>query len=268
MRRARLRIGAALGCLSLVAASGPAPGPLRIIGGGVGCIQGAVELPSEGPGWETIRQSRSTFWGAPGTVAGIELLAQRARAAGLPTLYINDFSRPRGGPTGGLHASHMTGLDADVSLDVTPKPRLSAAERDRIEPVSLVSPSGYSVDPALWQPGDVTLIRLATELPGVDRVLVNPAIKAELCREAVPGDAAWLHKVRPWWGHAAHMHIHFLCPPGQDECRDLAPIPAGTGCEPATLQWWFDQIGKPAPPVAPARPPVLPSACLAILDEE
>ncbi len=187
---------------------------------------------------------------------------------GLPTLYINDFSRPRGGPTGGLHASHMTGLDADVSLDVTPKPRLSAADRDRIEPISLVTPSGYGVDPAFWQPGDVTLIRLAAELPGVDRVLVNPAIKAELCREAGPGDAAWLHKVRPWWGHRAHMHIHFLCPPGQDECRDLAPIPAGTGCEPRPCSGGSTRSASQHLPVAPARPPALPAACRAILGEE
>lgn len=250
----------------MLVASGPAPGPLRIVGRSAGCIAGAVELPGEGPGWETIRQSHSTFWGAPGTVAGIELLAQRAREAGLPTLYVNDLSRPRGGPTAGLHASHMTGLDADVSLDVAAKPRLSAGERERVEPLNVVAPSGYAVDPDAWQPRDATLIRLASELPGVDRVLVNAAIKAELCRVAGP-DAAWLHQVRPWWGHRAHMHIHFRCPPGQDECLDLPPIPAGSGCG-ASLQWWFDQIGKPAPPVAPRRPPVLPAACRAILGEE
>ena len=259
------RVGAALACLALVAA-GPVPGPLRIVGGGVGCIAGAVELPGEGLGWETIHQYRSTFWGAPGTVAGIELLAARAHAAGLPTLYINDFSLPRGGPLAGQHAAHQTGLDADVWLDVTPKAPLNPAEREQIEPHSLVEPDGRSLDPVLWQPGDVTLIRLATELPGVDRLLVNFAIKAELCRVAGP-DAAWLHRVRPWWGHTSHMHIHFLCPPGQAECRNLPPIPAGTGCG-APLQWWFDQLGKPAPPITPPQPPPLPAACRAILGEE
>ncbi len=259
------RLGAALGCAAF-AAAGPAPGPLRIVGGGVGCIAGAVELPAEGPGWETVHQDRSTFWGAKVTVAGIELLAARARAAGLPTLYINDFSLPRGGPLAGQHATHQTGLDADVWLDVLPKLPLTAAEREQIEPHSLVQPDGTSLDPAFWQPGDVTLIRLATGLPGVDRVLVNFAIKAELCREAGP-DAAWLHRVRPWWGHTSHMHIHFLCPPGQAECHDLRPIPAGTGCD-ASLQWWFDQLGTPAPPVVPPHPPPLPAACRAILGEE
>ena len=260
------RLGATLAGLVLVAA-GPAPGPLRIVGGGAGCIQGAVELPGSGPGWETIRQSRSTFWGAPVTVAGIETLARRARAAGLPMLYINDFSLPRGGPLAGLHASHQTGLDADVWLDVSPKPDLTAAERDLVEPRSLVLPGGREVDPAAWDPGHATLIRLATELPGVDRVLVNPAIKAELCREAGPADEAWLHRVRPWWGHSAHMHVHFLCPPGQAECRDLPPIPAGAGCD-ASLAWWFAQLERPAPPAVPAHPPPLPAACNAILGED
>ena len=261
------RAAAALGCASVIAAAPQPPsGPLRIVGGGTGCIAGAVELPGEGPGWETIRQSSSTFWGAPGTVAGVELLAHRARIAGLPKLFINDLSRPRGGPVAGLHASHQTGLDADIWLDVTPKPPLTAAERERIEPQSLVTQDGREIDPGLWQPSHATLIRLATELPGVDRVLVNPAIKAALCQDAGP-DAAWLHKVRPWWGHAAHMHIHFLCPRGQLDCRDLPPIPPGNGCD-ASLQWWFAQLGKPPPPVVPAHPPPLPAACRAILGKE
>jgi penicillin-insensitive murein DD-endopeptidase len=267
MTRWLRRAAAVLGCAApLVAASQTLVSPLHIVGGGAGCVAGAVELPGQGPGWETIRQASSTFWGAPGTVAGVELLARRARAAGLPTLYINDLSRPRGGPLTGLHASHQTGLDADVWLDITPKLPLTAAERERIAPQSLVAPDGREVDPAVWQPGHATLIRLATELPGVDRVLVNAAIKAELCHEVGP-EAAWLHKVRPWWGHSAHMHIHFACPPGQGDCRDLPPIPAGTGCD-ASLQWWFDQLGKPAPPVTPAHPPPLPAACRAILGEE
>ena len=67
---------------------GPAPGPLHIIGGGAGggCIAGAVTLPAEGPGFQTIHRDRSAFWGAPQTIAGIETLGQEAKAAGLGTL--------------------------------------------------------------------------------------------------------------------------------------------------------------------------------------
>lgn len=237
----------------------------RIVGGpGAGCIAGAVELPPLGPGYQTIRQSRSAFWGYPGTVAALELLARRAQAIGLGTLYMNDISLPRGGPMAGLHASHMLGLDADVWLDVRHKPPLTPAQRDAVEVQSLVTPDGNGVDAALWNPGVGRLIRLAAGLPGVDRILVNPAIKRQLCLEAA-GDRAWLHRVRPWYGHAAHMHIHFRCPPDQKECRDQRPIPPGDGCD-ASLDWWFAQLGRPLPPAAPPRPPRLPAACAAILD--
>jgi penicillin-insensitive murein endopeptidase len=239
--------------------------PPRIVGGpGAGCIAGAVELPPQGPGYETIRQSRSSFWGHPTTIAALELLAPRAQAAGLGTLYMNDISLPHGGPMAGMHASHMLGLDADVELDVRPKPPLTPAQRDAVEVEPLVTPDGRGVDPALWSPGIAGLIRLATDLPGVDRLLVNPAIKRQLCLD-VTGDRAWLHRVRPWYGHTAHMHIHFRCPPGQPECRDQAPIPPGDGCD-ASLDWWFAQLGKPTPPAAPPRPLELPAACAAVLN--
>lgn len=246
-------------CGAVWAESGP-----RIVGGpGAGCIAGAVELPPTGLGYATIRQSRSSFWGHPAVIASLELLARRAQVAGLGVLYMNDISLPRGGPMAGLHASHMLGLDADVWLDTGPKPALTAAQRDGVEVVSLVTPDGRGVEPGLWSAGVARLIRMATELPGVDRLLVNPAIKRQLCLEA-GSDRGWLRLVRPWYGHAAHMHIHFRCPPGQAECRDQAAVPAGDGCD-ASLDWWFAQLGQPAPPVAPPRPPVLPAACAAIL---
>ena len=183
----------------------------RIVGGpGGGCIAGAVELPEHGPGFQTIRASRSWFWGHPSTIAALELLARQAQAAGLPDLYMNDISKPRGGPFPGIHASHMLGLDADVWLDVRPKPRLTPAQRDSLEVESLVRPDGHGIDPAVWSPQHITLLHLATTLPGIDRVLVNPAIKQELCRD-VGGDRTWLHLIRPWYGHSAHMHIHFHC---------------------------------------------------------
>lgn len=233
----------------------------RIIGGpGPGCIAGAVELPPEGSGYVTIRQSRSTFWGAPSTIAALQALARRAQAAGSGTLYMNDISLPHGGPMAGIHASHMIGLDADVWLDTRPKPALTPAQRNAIEVESLVTPDGRRVEPGLWNPGVLRLIRMATELPGVDRVLVNAAIKRQLCLDA-GADRAWLNVVRPFYGHTAHMHIHFRCPEGQAECHDQAPRPPGDGCD-ASLDWWFAQIDRPpAPPGPPQPPPKLPAAC-------
>jgi penicillin-insensitive murein endopeptidase len=245
----------------------PAPGPLRIIGsegGGGGCIAGAVRLPAQGPGFQTIHLGRSSFWGAPQTIAGVEILGRQAEAAGLGTLYVEDIARPRGGPLPGGHAAHQLGLDADIGLDTSRKPTLTPATREAVELPSLVAPDQRGVDPALWSGQTITLLKLAAALPGVDRVLVNPAIKKQLCQD-VQGDRVWLRLIRPWWGHAAHMHIHFRCPDGQPECVQQVPPPPGDGCD-ATLQWWFDQLNAPpAPPAAPKPRPSPPAACAAVM---
>jgi penicillin-insensitive murein endopeptidase len=249
-----------------IAADGPAPAPLRIIGGQAsGCIAGAVELPSDGPGFQTIRNSRSAHWGAPSTIAAVETLAAELRRAGLPDLYIGDISRPRGGPMPGGHFSHQLGLDADIYLDLTPKPALTPQQRDAIEVASVVLPDQRNVDPARWSAAHVTLLKLAASLRNVDRILVSFAIKRQLCDE-VTGDRTWLHLIRPWWDHAAHMHIRFRCPVDQPDCIQAPPPPPGDGCD-ATLQWWFDQLSAPAKPPGPlAKPPPLPAACKAVME--
>ncbi|HEY1413820.1 MAG TPA: penicillin-insensitive murein endopeptidase [Rhodopila sp.] len=244
---------------------GPAPGPLHIIGGPNvgGCIAGAVSLPPEGPGFQTIHLDRSAFWGAPSTIAHLEQFGSEAAAAGMPTLLVEDISRARGGPLPGGHVSHQIGLDADVGLDMRARAPLSDSARETVELHSLVRADGRGVDPEVWSPREIGLLRMAAALPEVDRILVNPAIKQQLCRE-VTGDRSWLHLIRPWYGHSAHMHIRFRCPVGQADCVQAAPPPAGDGCD-ATLQWWFDQLNAPAKPSAPYKPPPAPAACKAIL---
>lgn len=197
---------------------------------------------------------------------GGERLGREARAAGLPLLYIGDLSGPRGGPLSGGHVAHQRGVDVDVYLDTQPKPPRPTAALDSLTPPPIVPYGQSHIDPAQWSAKTVTLIRLAAGLPGFDRLLVNPAIKRRLC-ETVTGDIAWLRKVRPWWGHEAHMHLHFACPPGQPACIDQPPIPPGDGWGP-TLAWWFEPDGAerpPPPPKADHAPPRLPAACAAIL---
>jgi penicillin-insensitive murein endopeptidase len=261
----RLTVAALSVLLTAAAGPAPAPGPLHIIGGpsSGGCIAGAVSLPEQGIGFQTIHLDRSAFWGAPQTIAHLEQLGREAAEAGLPTLLVEDISRARGGPMPGGHVSHQIGLDADVGLDMRPRAPLLVAERDSIELRSLVRTDGRDIDPAAWSPQVVTLLHLAARLPEVDRILVNPAIKQQLCRE-VTEDRSWLHLFRPWYGHAAHMHIRFRCPAGQADCMQAAPPPSGDGCD-ATLRWWFDQLDLPPKPPEPYRPPPVPAACSAIL---
>jgi penicillin-insensitive murein endopeptidase len=261
----RIVISLAAGLTLAAGRDTPAPGPLHIIGGqAAGCIAGAGQLPKDGPGFQTIHLSRSAFWGAPSTIVRIERLGDQAHAAGIGDLYVEDISRPRGGPLPGGHLSHQLGLDADIGLDATPKHTLTSAQRESVELPSLVRPDQRGVDPARWTPQVITLLHLAASLPDVDRILINPAIKRQLCNE-VQGDRAWLRLMRPWYDHSAHMHIRFRCPADQRDCVQAAPPPPGDGCD-ATLQWWFDQLkAPPSAPGPPHRPPPLPPACKAVM---
>ena len=254
--------------VALAAVDGPAPGPLHIIGGPNtgGCIVGAVSLPPQGPGFQTIHLDRSAFWGAPLAISNLQLLGRQAAQAGLPTLLIEDISRSRGGPMPGGHVSHQIGLDADVALDMRPRPPVTAEARDRVDLRSMVRADGRDIDSQNWSPRVTHLLHMAASLPEVDRILVNPAIKQQLCRE-VAGERSWLHLIRPWYGHAAHMHIRFRCPAGQGDCVQAPPPPPGDGCD-ATLQWWFDQLDLPARPPTPNKPIPVSAACRAILDAQ
>ncbi|WP_368413801.1 penicillin-insensitive murein endopeptidase [Falsiroseomonas sp.] len=245
------------------AISRPTAGPPRAIGGtSLGCLGGGVQLPFEGPGWQAIRTSRNRHWGHPAAIALVEQVAARAGAAGLPDLWIGDLAQPRGGPMPWGHASHQTGLDIDIWLDLRPKPRVPASQREELSIPSLVRPDGMAVDPARWTAGHATLIRIAAEAPGVDRLLVNAAIKRQLCRDH--GGEAWLRRVRPWRGHDSHMHIRLRCPAGSPDCRDIAPPPPGDGCD-ASLDWWFTPESRQPAPRRPGPPPRLPQACAGVL---
>lgn len=207
--------------------------------------------------------SRNRNWGHPALLAFVQDFAGAARARGLPELWVGDMAQPRGGPMPYGHASHQTGLDVDIWLDLSPKERTPAAAREDVRVASLVLPDETGVSRARWRSGHATLIRLAAESPAVDRVLVNHAIKRELCR--AEAGAPWLRRVRPWRGHDSHMHVRLRCPAGQPECRDAPPPPPGDGCD-ASLDWWLTPEARQPPPRPSALPPPLPAACAAILD--
>ena len=76
------------------------------------------------------------------------------------------MGQPRGGPLPYGHASHQTGLDVDIWLDLSPKPALPPAAREAIDVPSLVRPDESGIDPQVWQPGHAALIRLAAGTAG------------------------------------------------------------------------------------------------------
>jgi penicillin-insensitive murein endopeptidase len=235
-----------------------------------GCLSGGVATPESGRGWQVIRLSRNRYWGHPAMVAFIERLGAQADGLGWPAGFlVGDVSQPRGGPMPWGHASHQSGLDADIWLR-RPTERLSREARETLSAVSMVAPDRLSVSTA-WTPAQAALIEAAAQDDAVARLFVNAAIKAELCRTAAPSDAVWLRKVRPWWGHDSHVHVRLACPADSPGCEDQAPPPAGDGCD-ATLDWWFsaEALNPPPPKTPPSpKPPVtladLPPACTAVL---
>src|SRR4029077_16273103 len=119
--------------------------------------------------------------------------------------------------------------------------------------VMMVREDRLDVDPKVFTPGHVLLLRDAAQEPAVQRIFVNAAIKKALCREA-KGDRSWLAKVRPFWGHDYHFHIRITCPEGS---KKGAPQPAqkeDEGCAPSDLAYWFkDSVLHPKPSTEPPR---------------
>jgi penicillin-insensitive murein endopeptidase len=252
----------------------PTATPTQVIGFyAKGCIAGAEALPINGDTWQVMRLSRNRYWAHPDLVKLLERLSVKAhKDAGWPGILVGDMSQPRGGPMITGHASHQVGLDADIWLTPMPNRRLSREEREEMSAVMTVRADRLDIDPKVWKPTHLPVIRAAAQEPSVERIFVNAAIKKALCREA-KGDRGWLSKVRPMYGHDYHFHIRIKCPPGSGECEGQ-PAPAESeGCSAGDLAYWFkDSTLHPKPPKVPPKPkpPMtlaqLPAACRQVLN--
>jgi penicillin-insensitive murein DD-endopeptidase len=251
----------------------PAAMPTRVIGSYVkGCLAGAEQMPINGDTWQVMRLSRNRNWGHPDMVALLKRLSAKAHQdAGWPGILVGDMGQPRGGPALSGHASHQIGLDADIWLTPMPDHRLSREEREEMSAVMMVRGDRLDIDPHVFTPGHLMVIRDAAQEPGVQRIFVNAAIKKALCREA-KGDRSWLSKIRPWWGHDYHFHIRIKCPAGSTQCEGQQPPGEGEGCSAGDFAYWFkDSVIHPEPPKTPEkpRPPMtlaqLPADCRQVL---
>jgi penicillin-insensitive murein endopeptidase len=248
--------------------STPSPGPTQSIGFySAGCLQGAQQLPLDGPGYEAIRISRNRYWGQPVMIDYIQTLATRMRAAGQAHLYIGDIGQPRGGPAPSGHASHQVGLDADIWFERQPGARRAPADRENPRLRSLVKADDTGIDDTVYSPAHMNLLRTAAEMPNVDRIFVNKFIKERICQTAT-GNRAWLNKLVVWLGHDEHFHVRLHCPPGNPQCQPQAGYYSDDGCgEP--LELWFRAPPVRLPPPGTVQKPYrpkLPAACTAVLN--
>lgn len=249
------------------AAHQPSAGVQAPIGGyAKGCIAGAVQLPTDGAGWQAMRLSRDRRWGTTELVDYIAALAQSAAQDGWRGLLVGDMGQARGGPMASGHASHQVGLDVDIWLQQMPDHQLSAEERESLSAISVLEPGTREVDPNDFGEAERLLIYRAAELPGVARIFVAPGIKKSLCATTWR-DRSFLRTIRPWYGHDDHIHVRLDCPAGATDCVAQAPAPPGDGCG-ADLDWWFtDEPYAPSdkPPAPPLTLADLPKACAAVV---
>jgi penicillin-insensitive murein endopeptidase len=236
-----------------------------------GCLQGGVALPVTGQTWQVMRLSRNRNWGHPELVKFLERFAPlAAKATGWHGVLIGDMAQPRGGPLPFGHKSHQIGLDVDVWFMPMPGHVLSPEEREKTSASTLVAADGKHVN-GNFSKADVAFIRTAAEQPEVERVLVNAAIKKEICRMQGDKHPAWMEKLRPWYGHADHIHVRLKCPADSPNCRKQPAVPDSAGCGKELDYWFSDRVLHPKISTKPAKPhPLmmadLPAACRTVLD--
>lgn len=242
-----------------------AEAPSSIGGAAAGCLTGAVALSERTAGLQILRPQRNRFWSHPRTIAYLEGLGREAERQGLAPLLIGDMSQPRGGPMAFGHGSHQNGLDVDIWFRLPGKP---LGEAERATPVAVSMVRGTRVNARAWSGRQFRLLQLAASAPEVDRIFVNPAIKAAACK-AGGGQAAWLGKLRPWWGHDEHFHVRLSCAPGDFNCQQQAPVPSGSGCGDELASWLRKPtlLPKTGHDKANERRPDLPTACNRVLAE-
>jgi len=241
-----------------------------------GCFAGGKQLAEDGPAWQAMRLSRNRNWGHPRTIAYIEQLAKDAKAHdGWSGLLVGDISQPRGGPMLTGHASHQLGLDADVWLLQAPKKRLTVAQREKISAISVLTKNKKEINPKIWTPEHLKLLRRAASYKNVARIFINPVIKKKLCKDAGK-NRKWLRKLRPWRGHHYHFHVRLNCPKGDRICKNQPAPGVGDGCG-ADLAKWFKKPKKkkrkkgykfkfiPKPELTMAN---LPRACRKVLKQK
>ncbi|MDX1266999.1 MAG: penicillin-insensitive murein endopeptidase [Oceanisphaera sp.] len=231
----------------------------QAIGGyAAGCQFNAHALPASGPGFYVIRSARERFYGQPPLIEYLQNLGLKVRQANLPPILVADIAKQRGGPFEYGHRSHPTGLDADIWLRPPPK-NPSPRRLENIKAVDMVDHENYILSRHFSDP-QRQLIALAAQDSRVSRIFVHPLIKNAMCKAY--GEADWLGRLRPWFGHSSHFHIRLHCPPGDKQCEPQAAVASGSGCGRELASWLNGKTGAISAGARTPFRPTLPKQCV------
>ena len=230
-----------------------------------GCLDGAKQLPFNGPYWQVLHPNRKRNWGHPETIELIKRVSKAANSIGWTGLYIGDISQARGGPMPYGHKSHQMGLDVDIWLTQPKRMGLTQDELKTVKPLSVRSPDKRKTNKN-WTKKHMEILKTVALDAAVDRVFITAPAKILMCQQT-KGDRSWLQKIRPIGGHHQHFHIRLKCPPSSSLCVPQKPsIPnisqSEDGCD-HTLKWWVTTALEPyKKPLKPQKKPKLKKSVL------
>lgn len=244
----------------------PIEGVSESIGGySNGCLVGASPLNFLSEHYQILRTQNNRFYGHPELIGYIEDIASKVHSKSLGKMLVGDMSMPAGGRFDSGHASHQSGLDVDIWLQLPSFP-WDTEQLSKPVPLPLVDDKAMAIIKERWRSEIYELIKIAASDKRVARIFVNPAIKKQLCQEARntgEQNKDWLRYVRPWHYHQYHMHIRLQCPSNDLDCQNQPPIPAGDGCG-SELESWFTPKKNPVKEKASDKKntiPDLPERC-------
>lgn len=230
-----------------------------------GCIKNSVALPLNSKDYQVQINNKGRNYGHPMMLDFIKTLIKRAKENNLPPLLFGDISLKHGGPFGkrSNHASHNIGLDIDIPFDFS-SPRKTTKELTKPKDVYLVRNDKLT---QFFDKKRILLIYLAATDKRVERIFVSPRIKEGMCNlyGSNPKNDVWLSKLRPWFGHRAHMHVRLKCPTDSPNCIKQDAVPLGNGCGYELISWFLPPDPNAKKVSVPKKKKTMPYQCKAIL---
>lgn len=218
-----------------------------------GCLKGGIALEKDSDGYQLMRLSRERYYTHPNLYQFINHFAKNIKENHpFKGIVVGDTGAAIGGPMPSGHASHQIGLDVDIWLHPAFPNTLSDTERETISAISHVTPQ--QTIKQSWNDDYTNFVLTAARYSNVSRIFVNPAIKKAICSQVDwEENIDALSKIRPWYGHDAHMHVRLECPQDSKSCINQPKPVRQHGCSGHDIDWWFsDEARNPQPNKTPA----------------
>ena len=171
----------------------------------------------------------------------------KRRGVGWNGLLVGDFAQARGGPMLTGHASHQVGLDADIWLTPMPSRELTRREREEMTATNVVRADKLDLDPNVWTPGHVEIIKATAQDPVVERILVNAAIKKR-CAATPPATVHGSRRFVRGTGTITIFTFAWAVRKTSPKCKPQPRHLDGEGCGAELAYWFKPKIMRPAEP--------------------